>query len=173
MTRLLDELDDHHQILHTFYGSKIALGFRGTGAFIERCFNLVYNCDITNGRLYALGRNLGYVVVGPKRQEKGPPLSPEQRLLKGLCAHFYQELIGTGDVKPLNPEWIDSGDEPRWDEEELERRALRMAKDFRMNHLVSEAFLEPPNRSLAAVYGAPMAEVAARSAFAPDSFDRE
>lgn len=175
MTRLLDELSDTNQFLLTFYGNKLALGFRGTPSFIERSFNLAYNCDITNGRLHWLSRNtqggtsLAHIVIGPKRDTKGNVTTPEERLVRGLATHFYQELIGTRDVVAVNADVED--EEPRYDEVELERRSRKMAEDFRATRIVSECFMEPPQRTEEQVYGAPMADLMVRRSFAPDSYE--
>lgn len=177
MTRLLDELSDANQFLLTFYGSKLALGFRGAPSFIERCFNLAYNTGMTNGRLHWLSqginqrRALGYVVIGSKREKGGEVLSPEERLVRGLQNQFYQELRANGDITPLKPYDCETGEGPDYDEAELEARSKRLAEEFRATRIVAECFLEPPERSMAQVYGAPMAELVARRSFAPESFD--
>ncbi len=139
-------VEETGEFLLSRYGSIWALGFKGDYGFVQRSHAWAINTGIARGNLrwmYGLNGKIAYVAV-----------KEEERILKGLAAQFYAEIIRDKEIAPLDIKMDLETEmtEVVYDEIAIESLAYERAVQFYETRVVCVPFMESQVRGLAPVY---------------------
>ncbi len=149
---LVADLQANSPWLISSYGEHLALGFRGSPDFIQRCFSWAVNTQVIG-----LGAQLNWFYGRDGRLAYICPKSVDV-ILTGLRLQFRAEIIAAREVPLLedhtgDDEW--EGDaETRlvYDEERIAALASQRADAFMLEHTMRDSFVLDKLTSIAPTY---------------------
>lgn len=131
------------------YGANLALGFKGTPDFIERCFNWAVNTGVVHK-----GQRLCWfheAVTGKLAYVCPKSIAAIER---GLALQFRAEIVLSREIPPLKEEWTEDDEFVlELDEERLDELAGQRAKVFMAERLIRDSFVLGRPQGVGEVYG--------------------
>lgn len=129
--------DDEGEWLLSSYGLNLALGFKGTPEFIQRCFSWATNTGVIHK-----GQSLNwyYEAVTGKIAYVCP--KDVAAIERGLALQFRAEIIMNREIAPLKEGWTENDEwELEYDEPAIERLAGQRARQFMEERVVRDNFV--------------------------------
>ena len=142
----------------SYFGSQMALGFKGTPKFIERGYNWSLNTGVTNGQIHYLYNRFSYVIVKnfkskQKGEEKKILKTCKEVILEALQSQFSAEIKLSGEIMPIKSGFDkDDNFELEHNEKAVQKLAFEKSKDFFNNEIVHENFMAKRDKSVADSY---------------------
>ena len=140
--------EDQGDWLISSYGANLALGFKGTPDFIERCFNWAVNTGVVHK-----GQQLNwfYEAVTGKLAYVCP--KSVAAIERGLALQFRAEIVQSREIPPLKEGWTEDDEwELELDETKIEDLARARARAFMAERLIRDNFVIARPQSVGTVY---------------------
>lgn len=145
---LLEDVSLNEPFLLSSYGENLALGFKGTPDFIERCHNWAVNTGVIG-----LGQSLHwyYERVTGKLAYVCP--KNHAAIERGLALQFRAEIIQAKEIPPLKEGWTEDDEfELELDEKRVDALANQRAKTFMAENVIKDSFVLGRSQSVGDVY---------------------